>query len=298
MRAAGGDAACIDQEHPAAGGAATASSCSSAARGMALTPYRQDAAAPCAADRSGMSLRRSGNAGISQRGGRSDPRRRGAVLGARCCRCAIANFQKRFRAEGRPRGWGQHRHPSAPVRRRSRYRRVRAARSADAAAGDRGSPFFDLHMRVIAGDGHPLLARRDVKAADLTASPWALYQHDRDIAQKLVASLRDHGGTSPRILVESTSVAAVMELLRAGPYLSCIADAFLRVGRESGVSVGPVSSRNLELPVGRPVPAVAGTVRAAAGADRGDRRAEPAHWSLRGGAHRASAPSRRRRPAP
>jgi DNA-binding transcriptional LysR family regulator len=100
-------------------------------------------------------------------------------------------------------------------------------------------PFFDLHMRIIAGDGHPLLARRDVKAADLANYPWALYQHDRDIAQKLAASLRDHGGAPPRILVESTSVAAVMELLRSGPYLSCIADAFLRVGRESGVSVVP-----------------------------------------------------------
>ena len=59
-------------------------------------------------------------------------------------------------------------------------------------------PFFDLHMRIIAGDGHPLLARRDVKAADLATYPWALYQHDRDIAQKLVASLRDHGGAPPR----------------------------------------------------------------------------------------------------
>ena len=30
-----------------------------------------------------------------------------------------------------------------------------------------------------------------------------------------------------------------MELLRFGPYLSCIADAFLRVGRELGVTVVP-----------------------------------------------------------
>ena len=99
--------------------------------------------------------------------------------------------------------------------------------------------FFDLHMRVIAGDGHPLRARRDVGAADLAPFPWALYQHDREIAQKLGASLREHGGTPPRILVESTSVAAIMELLRSGPYLSCIADAFVHVGRESGIGVVP-----------------------------------------------------------
>ena len=35
-----------------------------------------------------------------------------------------------------------------------------------------------------------------------------------------------------------------MELLRAGPYLSCIADAFLRVGRESGVSVGHTATKS------------------------------------------------------
>ena len=99
--------------------------------------------------------------------------------------------------------------------------------------------FFDLHMRVIAGDGHPLLARRKVEAADLAPYPWALYQHDREIVQKLVAALRDHGGSPPRIMVESTSVVAVMEILRSGPYLSCIADAFLRVRPEQGVSVVP-----------------------------------------------------------
>ena len=100
-------------------------------------------------------------------------------------------------------------------------------------------PLLDLDMRVIAGEGHPLLARRDAQAADLAPYPWALYQHDREIVQKLVASLRDHGGAPPRIAVESTSVVAVMELLRAGPYLSCIADAFLRVRRQSGIRVVP-----------------------------------------------------------
>ncbi|HET9047176.1 MAG TPA: LysR family transcriptional regulator [Casimicrobiaceae bacterium] len=100
-------------------------------------------------------------------------------------------------------------------------------------------PVFDLDMRVIAGEAHPLLKRRKVEAVDLAPYPWALYQHDREIMQKLIASLRGHGGTPPKILVESTSVVAVMELLRAGPYLSCIADAFLRVRRQSGIRVVP-----------------------------------------------------------
>jgi DNA-binding transcriptional LysR family regulator len=99
--------------------------------------------------------------------------------------------------------------------------------------------FFDLQMRVIAGDGHPLLARRRVAAADLEPYPWVLYQHDREIVQKLLVALREEGGSPPRVMVESSSVLAVLELLKCGPYLSCIADAFLRVRPESGVRAVP-----------------------------------------------------------
>lgn len=95
--------------------------------------------------------------------------------------------------------------------------------------------FFDLKMRVIAGDAHPLLQRRRVVAADFAPYPWALYQRDREIVQKLLAALRSDGGGPPRVMVESSSVLAVLELLKSGPYLSCIADAFLRVRPESGV---------------------------------------------------------------
>lgn len=99
--------------------------------------------------------------------------------------------------------------------------------------------FFDLQMRVIAGDHHPLHRRRRIAAADLAPYPWVLYQRDREIVQKLLAALRDGGGTPPRVMVESSSVLAVFELLKSGPYLSCIADAFLRVRPESGVRAVP-----------------------------------------------------------
>jgi DNA-binding transcriptional LysR family regulator len=98
---------------------------------------------------------------------------------------------------------------------------------------------FDLQMRVIAAEGHPLLKRRQVSAAEFAPYPWALYQHDREIVQKLLVALRDGGGAPPRVMVESTSVLAVLELLKSGPYLSCIADAFLRVRPESGVRAVP-----------------------------------------------------------
>lgn len=99
--------------------------------------------------------------------------------------------------------------------------------------------FFDLQMRVIAGEHHPLVKRRRVTASDLAPYPWALYQRDREIMQKLVPALRGDGGTPPRVMVESSSVLAVLELLKSGPYLSCIADAFLRVRPEFGVRAVP-----------------------------------------------------------
>src|SRR5579862_616720 len=95
--------------------------------------------------------------------------------------------------------------------------------------------FFDLTMRVIAGFDHPLAKRRHVKAADLVRYPWALYQRDREIMHKLLIALRADGAEPPRVMVESSSVLAVLELLKSGPYLSCIADAFLRVRPDSGV---------------------------------------------------------------
>lgn len=99
--------------------------------------------------------------------------------------------------------------------------------------------FFDLTMRVIAGDDHPLVRRRHVSAADLAPYPWALYQRDREIVHKLVTALRDDGGAPPRVMVQSSSVLAVLEMLKSGPYLSCIADAFLRVRPDVGVRVVP-----------------------------------------------------------
>lgn len=88
--------------------------------------------------------------------------------------------------------------------------------------------FFDLTMRVIAGFEHPLARRRHAKASDLVRYPWVLYQHDREIMHKLLTALRADGAEAPRVMVETSSVLSVIELLKSGPYLSCIADAFLR----------------------------------------------------------------------
>jgi DNA-binding transcriptional LysR family regulator len=56
--------------------------------------------------------------------------------------------------------------------------------------------------------------RRHVSAADLAPYPWALYQRDREILQKLMKAVRDEGGTPPRVMVESGSVLVALEMLK------------------------------------------------------------------------------------
>ncbi len=136
-----GDAAGADQEHPPPRAALRRRAVRAARARHGADTVRRDAARPREADRCAMPVRRRRNAGVCARRGRSDSRRGGALLG----RDAAAGRHREFAeatsgAESGPRGWGQHRHPSAPVRRRSRYRRVRAARRADAAVRDRGPP--------------------------------------------------------------------------------------------------------------------------------------------------------------
>jgi DNA-binding transcriptional LysR family regulator len=89
---------------------------------------------------------------------------------------------------------------------------------------------------VVAGSHHPLHARRRVTAADLARYPWVLYQHDRDVMNKLSAVVQRGGAAAPAIRVETTSLLAVLQLLRSGPYLACVADALLRAMPEPDIA--------------------------------------------------------------
>jgi DNA-binding transcriptional LysR family regulator len=96
--------------------------------------------------------------------------------------------------------------------------------------------FLTMHMWIIAAAGHPLVKRRRVNAADLAAYPWVLYQHDLEIRHRLVGALAREGAGPPQVLVDSTSLHAVMQLVRSGTYLSCVADAFLQSTPNAGVA--------------------------------------------------------------
>jgi len=88
--------------------------------------------------------------------------------------------------------------------------------------------FLDIHLRVAAAKRHPLHAKRRITGSDLVRYPWVLYHHDRDVMHRLAAVLKESGLPPPVIRVETTSLLSMLQLLRAGPYLACIPEAYLR----------------------------------------------------------------------
>jgi len=104
-------------------------------------------------------------------------------------------------------------------------------------AGIARRDIYRINLRVVAGRHHPLQARSRVAVTDLARYPWVVYQHDRDVMDKLAALLQRSGAKPPEIRVETTSVTAVIQLLRNGPYLACLADAYLRAAPEPGIAI-------------------------------------------------------------
>jgi DNA-binding transcriptional LysR family regulator len=109
--------------------------------------------------------------------------------------------------------------------------------SAGLPAGIERRDICRINLRVVAGRGHPLQRRKRVSVMDLGRYPWVVYQHDRDVMDNLAALLRRGGAAAPEIRVETTSVTAVLQLLRSGPYLACLADAFLRAAPEPEIAI-------------------------------------------------------------
>ena len=102
----------------------------------------------------------------------------------------------------------------------------------------------------MAGRHHPLQRRSRVSVADLARYPWVFYQHDRDVMTKLSALFQRSGVGAPEIRVETTSLHAVMQLLRSGPYLACIADAFLRAAPDPAIAILPYPRAIWTFPAG------------------------------------------------
>lgn len=98
----------------------------------------------------------------------------------------------------------------------------------------------DVRMCVIAAANHPLAGQRRIAARDLAAHPWVVYQDDDETVAGREALFRRMGARPPHIAVESTSLMAIFQLLRAGPYLGFVA---------SGLLGGAVGAGLIEIPL-------------------------------------------------
>ena len=111
-------------------------------------------------------------------------------------------------------------------------------------------PFFDIESCVVAGFKHPLLTKRTVTAAQLQAYPWAIYQQDSEIVGHLFAAMSEDQARPPRIAAEVTSLLTLIQMLKAGPYLSCVADALIRAYPDLGIAVVPFPRPIFRFPAG------------------------------------------------
>ena len=111
-------------------------------------------------------------------------------------------------------------------------------------------PFFEIESRVVAGSRHPLAGAARVTARELAALPWAIYQQDREVVGHLFATMRDEGAKPPRIAAEVNSLTALIQLLKAGPYVSCMAEALVDAYPELGLAVIAFARPILRFPAG------------------------------------------------
>ena len=110
--------------------------------------------------------------------------------------------------------------------------------------------FGEFHLRVVAGRNHPLQRKRRVTATDLARHPWVLYQHDQDTLDKLTRLLGAAGKSGPAVKVVTTSLHAVMQFLKSGPYLACLADAYMRAMPEPDIAIVPFKREIWSFPSG------------------------------------------------
>jgi DNA-binding transcriptional LysR family regulator len=101
--------------------------------------------------------------------------------------------------------------------------------------------FLANDIRIVAGTSHPLLQRPRITARDLAPYPWVIYQQDRDVIVRLLAAMQTAGAAPPAIRVESTSMSALIRLLKAGPYLACVSEALINAQPDVGIRVLPLA---------------------------------------------------------
>lgn len=95
--------------------------------------------------------------------------------------------------------------------------------------------FISIESRVVAGAGHPLLKKAKIGGRELSAYPWVMYHQDPEMTAQLSAAIEQSGGPPLRVGTAVKSMFALVQLLRAGPYLSCVPDALVQAQPELGL---------------------------------------------------------------
>ena len=110
--------------------------------------------------------------------------------------------------------------------------------------------FLSNDIRVVAAANHPLSQRPRVAPKDLAPYPWVVYQQDRDVIVRLLDAMKAAGAAPPAIRVESTSMSALIRLMKAGPYLACVSEALINTQPDLGLRIVPVALAIWRFPAG------------------------------------------------
>ena len=149
------------------------------------------------------------------------------------------------------------------------------------------TPLLKVRSRVIAGAQHPLVRKKKAcTPADLARYPWAVLHHDREVIKRLFAVLDQAGDGKVGVSVELTSLAAMVQLLQAGPYLACFAEGPADAAAATRPGDPGLPEADLAAPGRRRDAPLAGALRAGAGS----------WWSMCRGRRRRWRGGRRDRP--
>lgn len=96
-------------------------------------------------------------------------------------------------------------------------------------------PLITIQSGIFARDAHPIFERSPLDLNNLSRFQWVLYQADTDAIERLSAFLKSLGIGPPRIAVESSSLMAVVELVRSGDFLACLAAPLFGSFRDIGI---------------------------------------------------------------
>ncbi|ABR60902.1 transcriptional regulator, LysR family [Sinorhizobium medicae WSM419] len=107
-----------------------------------------------------------------------------------------------------------------------------------------------IRSQMFVREGHPILAQERIRYEDLANYPWIMYQQDPEIIERVATLLKDLGVNPPRIAIKASSLMAVLELLRSGDFLACLAAPILGVVQDVGIRPVPIDREIWSFPAG------------------------------------------------